>query len=191
MTEYWDRVAGTKGFTHPVPVDLLKRSIAADDPILDYGCGYGRAMSLLLRAGFTRVVGMTIPYPDCSFGAVLLIAVLTCIPGTADQRRIIGEAHRVLRDGGVLYVSDYPMQADSRNEARYREFASEFPDFGTFRLPDGGVVRHFEISYIRALLAGFEIERQVMGRSTTMNGNDATIFQIVARKSMRSFGLMS
>ena len=39
---YWDRVAETKQFTHPLDLALLQRHVAPTAHVLDYGCGYGR-----------------------------------------------------------------------------------------------------------------------------------------------------
>ena len=55
--DYWDSVAQQKTFTHPVDTDLLLNYADKDAAIIDYGCGYGRVVSDLLKLGFTNIAG--------------------------------------------------------------------------------------------------------------------------------------
>ena len=155
QTSYWDSVAGRKTFTHPLWLGPLLAETPLDARILDYGCGYGRTCIELSQAGFRDVTGidisremiargrrehpgidlrvfdgLAIPFADNSFQTCTLLAVLTCIPSDAEQERVVAEIHRVLRPGGLLHVSDYPIQDDKRNRDRYRQFA---PVFGMAR----------------------------------------------------------
>lgn len=111
QTHYWDRVAGEKRFSHPLHLAWLKRHIRPVTRILDFGCGYGRTLSDLIRAGYENVIGVdfsfgmlrccrsrsphvrlaqndgqTIPLQQHSVDLVLLFAVLTCMPLNDDQR---------------------------------------------------------------------------------------------------------
>ena len=197
---YWNSTGLTKTFTHPVHVDWL-RGLAATARIIDYGCGYGRVAGLLRRHGFTGVEGFDVsaglverarrdhpdlrfttltappalPYPDGDADAVLLIAVLTCVPAEAAQRELIGELHRVLRPGGILYVSDMLRQTDARNVGRYG------PD-GVFQTDDGALLRHHDRTYLGGLLTDFDVlaEREI--DVATMNGNPARAIQLRAAK---------
>ncbi len=47
QTKYWNKVAYTKTFTHPVNLTLLSQLIKKDEKIVDYGCGYGRIVKQL------------------------------------------------------------------------------------------------------------------------------------------------
>ena len=204
---YWDSVASEKDFTHPISADEIKGSIPADGRILDYGCGYGRSCEELISGGLCNVVGvdissqmiarglaanprldlrhfdgMKLPFPDKSFAACTLVAVLTCIPTNAGQRQIASEINRVLVSGGVLLVSDYPFQSTARNKERYRQFENEFGLYGTFRLSDGGVVRHHDMEWIYELWSQFEIVCERQMDAFSMNGNAVEIFQILAKK---------
>lgn len=49
--EDWNRVGRTKTFGHPLNFDRLAQSLTVDSRILDYGFGYGRALSLLHSQG--------------------------------------------------------------------------------------------------------------------------------------------
>jgi SAM-dependent methyltransferase len=202
---FWDRAAARAVFTHPLDGARLAGRVMRDAPILDYGCGHGRLCGELSALGFTDVQGVdaseamvqvararhpevrfavvdgtTLPHPDASFGAVLLVAVLTCIPSDAAQRRLIAELSRVLRPGGLLVISDYPLQTDERNLARYRTHADAF-GHGVFPVAGGGVMRHHRDEWFAELLAGFAVEETVRIAGRTMNGNPAQLLQIWAR----------
>lgn len=103
---YWDRVADLKHFSHPLRSDWLARYLKdLQAGILDYGCGYGRTLAKLSMAGFQNSVGvdfsqamlararvavpasalvrndgLSLPFKNDCFAAVLLFAVLTCVP---------------------------------------------------------------------------------------------------------------
>ncbi len=201
---YWDRVAEEKTFTHPLDAARLTRWVKPDARILDYGCGYGRLLSDLAALGYTNAAGIdrsaamiargrrecpeldlrvaagAAPFADESFDLVLLFAVLTCVAADGDQRSLIADIVRLLRPGGLIYVSDMPLQSDERNRARYAA-AGRFGVYGVFETEDGGVLRHHAEAHFDALLAGFEpVERQAIA-IRTMNGNPATAVQILAR----------
>jgi SAM-dependent methyltransferase len=209
---YWNGAGAAKRFSHPVPVPELLSLLGPDADILDYGCGYGRICAHLTQAGFTRVVGVDasnaliargkaehpaldlravtgppLPFAAASFDACLLVALLTCVPTDAGACALLAEAHRLLRPGGLLFLSDYPVQNDARNRARYRAFAQEFGSHGVFR-SEGAVFRHYARESEDRLLGCFDVlwrrERTVL----TMNGHEAEIFQVLARKGLAAAG---
>jgi hypothetical protein len=81
-----------------------------------------------------------------------------------------------------MFLSDYPLQSDVRNITRYEKHRNEFNTYGVFRLSDGGIVRHHSMHWIHDLLSQFEILGEKLIRELTMNGNEADVFQILARK---------
>jgi SAM-dependent methyltransferase len=203
---YWDGVAASKIFTHPIPLSVFHDLFPLDAKILDYGCGYGRTCSELIDAGYRNVIGIDISeemikrgrhlndrldlrnfdgrsaaFNDRSFDVCLLMAVLTCVPSDAGQAHTIDEIHRLLRPGGFIFVSDYPLQSDTRNQKRYKEFEKELGTFGLF-CTEGAVVRHHDMQRIHQLLSPFNILRQEHIRVCTMNGHESDVFQIVAQK---------
>jgi hypothetical protein len=133
------------------------------------------------NAPAAEVVLMTdpprVPQPDASFDAALLIAVLTCIPADEDQRGIVGELRRLLRPGGVLFISDLWLQNDDRNLERYKRGVETHGLYGVFDLPEGVTVRHHDPKWIRMLTADFTPESLEDVELTTMNGHRAVGFQ--------------
>ena len=205
---YWNEAGVTKTFGHPLELEWLD-GLTRDAWIVDYGCGYGRLVGELQAAGFAHTEGVDVSagliarardehpdaafsvlenppileWPDATVEAVLLFAVLTCIPDDAEQHRTIAELRRVLRPGGLLYISDYCLQNDQRNLDRYREQAGRWGEYGVFQTSDGAVCRHHEREHLPGLLGGFKVERSRDIPVSTMNGHPATATQLLARKS--------
>jgi SAM-dependent methyltransferase len=203
---YWDSVAGEKRFFHPLRLAWLRRYIGPRARILDFGCGYGRTLAELLCAGHENVIGVdfsftmltccrsqlpdvrliqnygqTIPLQKHSVDLVLLFAVLTCIPGDEDQRALLREISRVLRPGGLLYISDLLLNHDLRNLARYDRYAGEYGTYGIFELPEGVVVRHHRKEWIEELTGSFNQLEFEPFEVTTMNSNRSAAFQYLGR----------
>ena len=204
--EFWNRAAVTKQFTHPLDHERLTRALPRDAVILDYGCGQGRLSRELVDRGFVNVLGIDsspemiriaservpeagfhatqgerLPCGDASIDAVLLFAVLTCIVSDDAQRKLLLEFKRVLRPHGLLVVSDYPLQTDERNTARYAQFEQELGGYGRFRSSDGAVLRHHSREWLETLLAAFRVEDCLELDARTMNGIRARIVQLWAR----------
>jgi SAM-dependent methyltransferase len=208
QSAYWDRVAPEKRFSHPLRLDWLAEYLK--DPlarILDYGCGYGRTVAQLYQGNYHNVVGTdfseamlrraqrevpnsifirndgkSLPFRSETLDAVLLFAVLTCIPSDSDQQALMREVERVLRPGGLLYVSDLLVNDDLRNRERYERDAERFNCDGVFELPEGVVVRHHRKEWIEQLLGSFRQLEDESFTVTTMNGNSSSAFQYLGRK---------
>jgi hypothetical protein len=113
--------------------------------------------------------------------AALLLAVLTCIPTDESQRGVLVEIRRILRPGGLLYISDLWLQTDRSNRARYERDAGRFGRYGVFALDEGVVVRHHDRAWIDALTAEFSTLELRPVNLVTMNGNVANGFQWIGR----------
>jgi SAM-dependent methyltransferase len=204
---YWDAAAATVSFSHPLNLDWLGRHVAPEAAILDYGCGYGRSLNALFEQGYRNAQGVNIstamiargvelhshlrlqaidgpplPFADGAFDAVLLFAVLTCIVGDEDQRALIAEFRRLLRPGGVLYLSDPPLQPDARNLARYDASIGEFGVYGAFRTAYGAVFRHHDPAWLAGLLSDFDGLESEEIDAKTFNGNPTRVRQLIARR---------
>lgn len=209
QVNYWDRVAHEKRFSHPLRLDWLARYSNQQARILDYGCGYGRTLEGLSSAGYVSVVGTdfskamlqrarrevpdsklirndgaALPIKSESFDAVLLLAVLTCMPDDNDQRILLREVERVLRPGGLLYISDLLINNDARSRERYERDAERYKCYGVFELPEGVVVRHHRKEWIAEVTRSFRQLEHEPFTVTTMNGNPSSAFQYLGRKSV-------
>jgi SAM-dependent methyltransferase len=194
---YWNSAADTRTFTHPIDAAALA-GLAPTATIIDYGCGYGRSTALAAGLGFTAVEDVDpaprehpglrfsvlsdpprLPYPDATVDAVLLIAVLTCIPTDDGQRHLIAELTRVLRPGGLLLVSDVLLQDDQRNRDRYEHGAARYGTYGVFEVGDGAVCRHHTREHLHTLLTGYDLTSHEV-TIATMHGNPVTAIQLRA-----------
>ena len=129
------------------------------------------------------VQGLPLAKADASFDAILLLAVLTCIPDDDEQVRLLRELRRLLRPGGMLYVSDMPLQSDDRNLTRYARALPRFGTYGVFETEDGAIVRHHDARRLYVLLDGLEKLAEETVQLSTMNGHAATAVQILARRT--------
>jgi SAM-dependent methyltransferase len=210
--DYWDRIGPSKPFAHPVNLARLKEYVDPAGRILDFGCGYGRVAGFLWSHGYRSVIGVDpaaamvaaarerfpalefrvldnaphVEVPDAAVDAVLLFAVLTCVPGDAGQRAIMQEVTRVLAPGGLLYLSDLWLQTDRRNIARYEAGRARHGTYGVFDLPEGVTVRHHDRRWIEELTRGFDRVAVDELQLPTMNGNTADGFQWFGRKGSPS-----
>lgn len=212
-SRYWDAVANQKNFTHPLNWDWLKQIASFRSHFLDLGCGYGRTVYELTQAGYPQVLGLDssigmiergrkefglsqliyhaepeLPFADESMDVIVLFAVLTCIPDSNEQEELIGEINRILRPGGVLYISDLLLNEDERNLTRYQKFADQGYVYGAFDLPEGISCRHHTEDYLRTdLLMGWEELEVSHFQVTTMNGNSSNAIQLLVRKEGLEF----
>lgn len=206
---YWDRVADAMTFTHPLNRDWLDRFVDKKARVLDYGCGYGRALHALAGLGYTNAIGVDFsarmierarreapqmtfalvddfPFAESAgtFDAILLMAVLTCVAGDQAQVDLIARLHGLLRPGGLLYLSDMPLQTDERNLARYAEGARRFGDYGVFQTEDGAIMRHHDDRRLADLLGAFERVAYRTVSIRTLNGHAATAVQLLMRRPL-------
>ena len=126
---------------------------------------------------FEQIESVKIPLPDESVDGALLFSVLTCVPTDDGQRAIIKELHRVLRRGGLLYISDLALQSDERNLTRYARDETKYGTYGVFDLPEGVTVRHHDPKWIETLTSEFYKVALDDVDVVTMNGNPAKAFQ--------------
>lgn len=200
--EYWDKEGPQKTFGHPINLDRVAQWLNTDSNILDFGCGYGRSLGTLFEAGYRNLIGFDfspamiaaaharfpaitfqelasthLPLQDASIDAALLFSVLTCVPTDDGQRTIVRELSRVLKPGGLLYISDLWLQTDERNRERYARDAAKYGQYGVFDLPEGVTVRHHDPHWMATLTQSFKNVALDDLNVVTMNGNPARAFQ--------------
>lgn len=206
--DYWNRLGPSKPFAHPLNLERLGQYLSSDSRILDFGCGYGRALGLLFDHGYRNLIGFDpapamiakardgypaiqfeeltagpqLPLVDASVDAALLFSVLTCVPTDDGQQTIVDEVERVLAPGGFLYISDLWLQTDERNRERYVRDEPKYGRYGVFDLPEGVTVRHHDPIWIEKLTRGFQTLALDNIDVQTMNGNPAKAFQWFGRK---------
>jgi len=206
--DYWNTEGPRKSFGHPLNLRRLSQWLSPDSRILDFGCGYGRSLGELFASGYRNLIGVdfspamiaaararfpevtfqviqssTIPLSDASVDGTLLFSVLTCVPTDDGQRALVRELHRVLRPGGLLYISDLWLQPDERNLTRYARDKPKYGMYGVFDLPEGVTVRHHDPKWIETLTSDFEMGALDQIEVVTMNGNPAKAFQWFGLKS--------
>src|SRR2546423_14658951 len=133
---------------------------------------------------FQEVQSLTIPLPDSSVDGALLFTVLTCIPTSDGQRAVLQELRRVLKSGGLLYISDLWLQSDERNMTRYAHDERKYGVYGVFDLPEGVTVRHHDPKWVETLTQDFTTVALDDVEVLTMNGNPAKAFQWFGLKSI-------
>ncbi|MFJ6706846.1 MULTISPECIES: class I SAM-dependent methyltransferase [unclassified Streptomyces] len=206
---YWDGAGAAKTFTHPVHHGWLAE-VSAHARIFDQGCGYGRVMAELSDHGYSDVSGVdpsvaliergrtlrpglrlsvleSPPHLACApaaFDAVLLFAVLTCIPDNEDQQALVTELNRDLAPGGLLDVSDLLLQHDERNRDRHAAHDALHPPPRTGSSPrrTAQFCRHHDITHLHALLSGFDLLKERTVEVATMNAHRSQAVQLLTRK---------
>ena len=205
---YWNNFPETKQFTTDFQLAAFSRCVPQTSLIADIGCGYGRTLAELHQNGYTNLIGFDIshallrrgkcafpyldlrrmtegkiPLPDETADAVILLAVLTCIPSDEKQEELIREIARILKPGAILYVNDFLLNQDERTLARYEKYKTLNGTYGVFRLPEGVILRHHSEERIQKLLSPFTPKEYRRLTFRTMNGHTSNGFYAIIRKT--------
>lgn len=206
--EYWNKAAANKEFTTPFQIDLFSEFVQEEDKILDVGCGYGRTLNELYSKGYKNLCGIDfsnkmiergrkqfpwlnlkinedkkIPYEDNNFDSIILFAVLTCIVSDDEQIFLINEIKRVLKPNGILYMNDFLLNTDERNVKRYKLYKDKYDKYGVFELPEGAVLRHHDLNWIKSIISDFNTIKLETVTYITMNGNKSNGFVYLGRNT--------
>lgn len=191
VLEGWDSVANQVNFNLEIDRKRFRSMVNLPAKVLDFGCGYGRIVKELTESGYTNVIGIdpssimverglkmfpelsllhsstaTLPFDDCSFDAVVVCAVFTCIPSLEERVEVVAEIMRVLKPGGFLHIA---------------EFCSEEETVFTAGL--GISMRYSRPEELRELFGGFQyVYDEVVGAST-MSGKDAQSYRAIVQKN--------
>jgi SAM-dependent methyltransferase len=200
---FWNEVGSQKNFEDPFYLTKLAPYIDRKSNIIDYGCGYGRILNLLYSKGYYHLSGFDlaqkmiergkknfpyldlhllrqsaqIPVENASVDAVIISTVLCCIVDQKEQQKLIEEIERILKSGGVLYLTDF-LICDPFSE-KYRK--STHADFGVYQTSEGVLVKHHKMTWITLLLRHFEIQWLETVNFKTMNHNPAKTFHLIAK----------
>ena len=206
--KYWDKVAKEKTFTHPIDIKSFCNFVSPKQSIIDYGCGYGRIINELKKQDFSNIIDIDfskelikraqLSSPDMELihikstkdfsdlklktDAIILFAVLTCIPSNKEQKELIKAIYNSLNTEGILYISDYYLQTNSKEVKDYQYINGDKSNYGVFYLQEGVYFRHHTQEWIKKLLQDFEIVQEKNVEVKTMNGHSGEAFQIFARK---------
>ncbi|WP_030619121.1 class I SAM-dependent methyltransferase [Streptomyces sclerotialus] len=204
----WETAGAPTTDSHPFDPAALRAQLAPGARILDHGCGRGRRVAELTALGYaaegvdgsrtlvergrqdhpglrlTHCAALPLPFEDGRYAAALLFGVLTRVPEDTGQRAVLKELARVVRPGGLLHLSDVPLQTDPRSRARYTAYEDEFGAYGVFRTEDGAVVRHHEPEHLRRLLRmhGFAVAEERTDVVGTLHGHSVRRLQLIARR---------
>jgi ubiquinone/menaquinone biosynthesis C-methylase UbiE len=182
--EAWDKVASEANFNLEIDLPKFIEHIPSEERILDYGCGYGRITEILFKKGYINIIGVDssgemirraglehphislqktegskLSYPNSTFGAVVICAVLTCLPEQKQKVDVLSEIKRVLRPGGILHLV---------------EFCSESNNVFTSKM--GVVMQHQTPKELRSLLSTFTELSTIVTKTKTMSSNNAKAF---------------
>lgn len=192
QSEAWDLVAMDVDFNLEIDTQEFMRLVPKDTTILDYGCGYGRTCEILSSLGYNKILGVdtstemirrgnlihphltlsktqgaTMQCPDESFGAIVLCAVLTCIPEHQAMKDVLSEIERVLKPGGILHMVEFSNETS-------KTFVSNL----------GITMHHQEPSELRSLVSAFtELKFEVI-QTKTMGGNTAKAVSYFGQKTL-------
>jgi len=206
---YWDREAANACFALDFDHDEVLARVPLAARVLDFGCGYGRSLETLARAGYGELVGLDpsgemiarakqrVPQAnfeivsalptdlhDASFDLILLIAVLTCVPDDERQRDVMREVSRLLAPGGLVCVSDFLILENDRNRARYRASHPGPLPYGVFVTEDQMQHRHHTSEWIDDLLSPFSRVAYREAAVETRRGNPGLAFEYIGEQMM-------
>lgn len=207
--EYWNEVGSKKVFEDPLYLDKLAPFLSPESQIIEYGCGYGRMLRLLKDGGYENLLGLdfapnmiargrkenpdldlrllekpgVIPSENESIDAAVMSTVLCCIADIKEATQLMREIVRVLKSGGVLYLTDFLICEGPVYEEKYAQGLKEFGERGIYTTSENVTVRHYTSKAVMELLGAFDIQWFEQFNFKTMNQNPARTFHCIATKA--------
>lgn len=207
--DLWDKASFEKNFHDTFYLAHFGPLVRLDEKVVEFGCGYGRILQYLQEAGYKDLTGydfspqmlargkrvypkldlrlvekpLDFPLEDASTDAVILSTVLCCIPDIAHQKTLLRNVERILKPGGVVYMSDFLISTDKKVLEKYEKGYREFSDYGVYQTSDNMIVRHHESAYVRILMKNFLELWWYEEASETMNGTPVHAFHSMFQKT--------
>ena len=181
-------------FTAPITKYRHLRLLDRSTPILDIGSGYGRALDFFHSLGFSSLFGLepdprffvegrsypvvaargeTAPFRSRSFGAVVMVGVLSYILEDKRREALFKELERILLPDGLLCGSCFLLSPDPYHQRKYRQGRTRFGVDGAFESDSGGIYRHSRAADLQRLLDHFDILHWKRETFTTQNQRQA------------------
>jgi ubiquinone/menaquinone biosynthesis C-methylase UbiE len=213
VQEYWDKIGVNKNFEDPLYIDKFAPFLLPNSQIIEYGCGYGRMMNILKSKGYKNLIGFDFAKsmiargkkenPDLdlrlieksgviscdneSIDAILMSTVLCCLTEAEERKLLVEEILRILKQNGILYITDFLLCEHFSYEEKYTQGMREFGKWGIYRTNEGLVVCHYSSQEILNLLSPFDIQWFEQYDFKTMNQNPARTFHCIAKKNKTGF----
>lgn len=144
------------------------------------------------KVKFHKANATELPYSDKSFDVCLVQAFLTTVTIPEDRIKILSEAHRVLKDDGILYLADFGQ--NWKNPYYGDKYKRDYPvtgEMGTFIVTDDSksngkklfIAHHYTREELFKLVKNeFQVENFHETIFTTFHGNKTKGYIIIARK---------
>lgn len=184
LVKFWNRVAHNTCSTTVFDDNIFEKFVTdTKAKILDFGCGYGRILNELYKHGYTNSLGIDISrsmlkrgkrnYPylnfeligniplnfkSATFDVIILCGVLGSIITDEEQLSLIRETYRLLKNDGIIYISDFLITNSNINIVRYDQFAlrNQHLPYGIFKINDDTPpFRHHNLQWIKRLVSQF------------------------------------
>lgn len=206
--QYWNSIGSKKEFEDPLYIEKLSPFLNPKSKIIEYGCGYGRLFQILKDHGYHNLTGFdfaqsmiergkrlhpnldlqllkessVIPCENESVDAVIMSTVLCCMIDSAEQARLIEEIWRILKTGGIVYITDFLVCDHARYKEKYAEGYKKFGKWGIYTTTENLVVYHMTSQSVLNLLKKFDIQWFEQIDFKTMNNNPARTFHCTGLK---------
>ncbi len=207
---FWNEIGSQKNFDDPIYLEKLMPLISPGSKIVEYGCGYGRLMQILKEKGYQDISGYdyapkmiergkkshpdldlnlieesgSVPLEDGCCDLTIMSTILCCTVDKQEQTKVVNEMKRILKSGGIFYLSDFLICDHPRYIEKYNMGYQEYHEWGVYTTDEDITVRHHSTDWIMELLAGLDIQWFEQSDFRTMNNNAARIFHCIASKRL-------